>query len=140
MRALFIIFVAFTVISCSREVYPAKAGFHFSAGSIKKADLLLALDEYASEHGFNKLQEGGGNMKPEVKENFLFAIYINGESYEFSVNNVLKRSCFTVATYDKARAGELPAVELAESLKNWLSKKYQGSFIEHGDQYCGQTH
>ncbi|QHQ38484.1 hypothetical protein [Microbulbifer hydrolyticus] len=140
MRALFLIFFAFIVVSCSREVYPAIAGFHFSAGNIRKAELLPALDEYAKEHGFKKLQEGGGNMKPEVKENFLFAIYINSQSYEFSVNNVLDRSCFTVATYDKARTGDAPAIELAESLKSWLSKNYQGSFVEHGDQYCGQTH
>jgi hypothetical protein len=94
------------------------------------------LDEFAELNRYEKLGEGGEYMLPEAKKNFLMAIYRNGTDYEYHVQNVLNKSCFTVATYDMGRLGKEPAIKLAAKLKRYLISEYKTDFQEHDEQYC----
>ena len=79
-------------------------------------------------------------MRPEVKINFMMAAYKNEHGYEFLVNNVLNKSCFSVATYDKEHNGEFFAKELSAKLTDLLKQKYKTSFILYADKYCEIAH
>jgi len=140
MRLIITLFIISLITSCSREVHSSIEGFYFSVNGLTKSDLLITLDNFAKINDFEKLQEGGGNMLPEAKKDFLLAIYKNKQGYEFTVNNVLNKTCFSVNTYDKNKFGKEPAVSLSQNLNKWLVKNYQGMFKLHKSQHCKIAH
>ena len=136
MRLIVTLFIISLITSCSRDVYYAADGFFFSAKGITKSQLLLIIDEFSQKESFEKLSEGGERMLPEVKINFMWAYYRNKHGYEFLVQNVLNKDCFTLATYDKEKKGEEFAKELANKLKQLLLLEYKDTFIQYEDKYC----
>jgi hypothetical protein len=140
MRLIITLFIISLVTSCSREVYPSIEGFYFSVNGLTKSSLLTTLDHFAEINDFEKLQEGGENMLPEAKKNFMLAKYKNKQGYEFTVNNVLNKNCFSVNSYDKNRLGAESAILLSQDLNQWLVKNYQNKFKLHNSQYCEIAH
>ncbi|WP_139015430.1 hypothetical protein [Pseudoalteromonas sp. TB64] len=140
MRVIFMICILSFITSCSREVHYAVDGFFFSVKGLTKTELIVVLDSFSESENFDKLSEGGDKMLPEVKINFMMAAYKNEHGYGFLVNNVLNKSCFSVATYDKKHNGEFFAKELSAKLTELLKQKYKGSLILYADKYCEIAH
>ena len=128
------------VTSCSRKVYSPIDSFYFSVNGLNKTELLITLDEFAKINDFRKLQEGGGNMQPEIKKDFLLAVYKNDAGYEFKVNNILNKTCFAVNIYDKNKHGDEAAILLSKELNKWLALNYQDMFKLFQNQHCKNAH
>lgn len=140
MRILLIICFISLITSCSRETHFAVDGFFFSVDGLTKSKLLIVLDSFAVAENFEKISEGGEGMLPENKANFMMATYKNKNGYEFMVNNVLNKDCFSVATYDKEHKGEAVAKDLASKINTVLRKKYIDNFVQYADKYCRTAH
>lgn len=140
MRLIITLFIISLATSCSREVYPSIEGFYFSVNGLTKSSLLTTLDHFAEINHFEKLQEGSDNLLSEAKKNFMLAKYKNKQGYEFTVNNVLNKNCFSVNTYDKNRLGAESAVSLSQGLYQWLVKIYQNKVKLHNSQHCEIAH
>jgi len=128
------------VTSCSREVHSPIDNFYFSVNGLTKTQLLITLDEFAKKNGFEKLQEDGRNMLPEIKKDFLLAVYKNEMGYEFKVNNILNKVCFSASTYDINKLGSEVAISLSKDLNKWLVLNYQDKFRLYQNQYCKNAH
>ncbi len=131
-----LLIIVLLITSCTTEVYNPINGFHFKVEGLTKAKLMLSLDHFADLNSYTKLSEGGEGMLAEAKRSFMMATYQNEDKYEFLVENVLGRKCFTVATYDKGKLGKETANELSIALKKWIKKEYQATFQEYDNQYC----
>lgn len=140
MRIVLIICFISTISSCSREIHYAVDGFFFSVEGLTKSKLLVVLDDFAIDQSFEKTSEGGEGMLPEKKANFMMAAYKNKYGYEFLVNNVLNKDCFSVATYDKKHNGKLFAAELATKINTLLLNEYGANFVQYADKYCKVAH
>ncbi|MCS6117022.1 hypothetical protein [Shewanella baltica] len=140
MRIVLIICLISFISSCSRETHHAVDGFFFSVEGLTKSKLLIVLDDFAFADNFEKTSEGGEGMLPEKKANFMMAAYKNKNGYEFLVNNVLNKDCFSVATYDKEHNGKIFAEELAAKLNTLLLNKYEANFVQYADKYCKIAH
>ncbi|QBG36899.1 hypothetical protein [Litorilituus sediminis] len=101
---------------------------------------MAVLDNFSITEDFEKTSEGGEGMLPDKKANFMMAAYKNQNGYEFLVNNVLNKDCFSVATYDKEHKGKVFAQELSAKLRALLLNKYQANFMQYSDKYCTIAH
>lgn len=140
MRVVLIICLMSLLSSCSREVHYAVDGFFFSVDGLTKSKLIVVLDHFSIAEHFEKTSEGGEGMLPEKKAKFMMATYKNKSGYEFRVNNILNKDCFSVAIYDKEHNGKAFAQKLAKKISALLLNEYQNSFVQYSDKYCKIAH
>ena len=140
MRLIITLFTLLLMSSCSREVYHSIDGFYFTVQGLEKAELIIVLDDFSSIEGYEKLPEGGEKIMPNYKVNLMMARYKNDDGYQFSVNNILNKNCFSVSTHDMERRGEDEAKNISRQLKLRLETEYKSTFRIHKDQYCKIAH